>query len=269
MQMYFMSKDNISVSYSSLTFLVIAGVYQVVMIGYAGLMFLLRGAMIAQNLKGIVILLVCGIIIGIGIISALVLAVFSNRVVKAVMGCLLKIAHKLHIVKNLEGASAKVDTFVHDYKVGAAHIRKNPLVLLKMLAYTALQLTVLFSIPFFVYRSFGLSSFSMLDVIAMQAILTLSVSALPLPGAVGLSEGGFMIMFRLFFAPGILLPAMMLSRGISFYLFVAISGVVTLAAYLKLRTKQKGAKRHGQLVSAGQCRKAVCGSCERVEHVDL
>lgn len=68
----------------------------------------------------------------------------------------------------------------------------------------------------------------------MQVVLTVSVSALPLPGAVGASEGSFLKLFEIFFAPAILLPAMLLTRFINFYAMLVISGIIAVAAHWRM-----------------------------------
>lgn len=63
--------------------------------------------------------------------------------------------------------------------------------------------------------------------------MTLAVSNLPLPGAVGASEGGFVTAMTLFFGPALVTPAVLVSRGISFYSFLIISGGITLLVHLR------------------------------------
>ena len=67
---------------------------------------------------------------------------------------------------------------------------------------------------------------------ALQAMVSLSVGALPLPGAVGVGEGGFLAAFRMLFPSQLLGGAMLLSRGISFYLFVLLTGAALLCRWV-------------------------------------
>ena len=78
--------------------------------------------------------------------------------------------------------------------------------------------------------------------IALQALLFVSVSAIPTPGAVGVSEGGFLVLQRVLFPDKVIGSAMLLSRGISFYIPLAVSG--TVIALLSLRAAV-GRKRAG------------------------
>ena len=108
----------------------------------------------------------------------------------------------------------------------------------KTLTTTLVQIMAMYSVPFLVYKGFGLGDFNVLEVIALQAVLYVAVSALPLPGALGVSESAFMILFRTMFPAGILSSAMVLSRGISFYLFVLVTGLCVAGLVL---IKKKGA----------------------------
>ena len=101
-----------------------------------------------------------------------------------------------------------------------------------MVAVSLLQLAACHSIPYWVYLAFGLENASLVGVIGMQAVLFLSVSSLPLPGAVGLSEGGFLLLYRSLFPPALISGAMILSRVLSFYLCLAVSGAALCASCL-------------------------------------
>lgn len=48
-----------------------------------------------------------------------------------------------------------------------------------------------------------------------------------------MSEGGFLLIYKLLFPAELLSSSMLLSRGISFYLFVIISGIAVLSFSLK------------------------------------
>ena len=87
---------------------------------------------------------------------------------------------------------------------------------------TTVQIVALHSVPFWIYKAFGLSGYSLGTVVMLQAVLYISVSALPLPGAVGVSESGFMVIYKTLFPVQILSSAMLVSRGISFYLLSII-----------------------------------------------
>ena len=61
---------------------------------------------------------------------------------------------------------------------------------------------------------------------------------LPLPGGMGVSEGLFAQMYRGIFGEVLVVPAMLLSRWVSFYSLLIISGIVTLVCFLKNPNKE-------------------------------
>lgn len=95
-----------------------------------------------------------------------------------------------------------------------------------------LQRMALFAVTWLVYRSFGLGDAGLWQIIALQTMISLSVDMLPLPGGIGASETSFIIMFEKVFGQSLVLPGMLLSRGISYYALVLISGAVTCGAHL-------------------------------------
>lgn len=115
-----------------------------------------------------------------------------------------------------------------------------------LLLLTAAQLTALFAVPYVVYLAFGLRGEGLPIFLGTQALVTLAVSSLPLPGAVGPAESGFVRAFTPLFGAGLVTPAMLVSRGISFYVFLLISGCVTLAVHLRGSAKRAGAGREKQ-----------------------
>ena len=71
----------------------------------------------------------------------------------------------------------------------------------------------------------------------MQAILFTSVSGIPLPGAVGISETIFLKIFEGAFGESMVSCAVLLSRGVTFYLYVIISMLVALINAIRMRKK--------------------------------
>lgn len=100
--------------------------------------------------------------------------------------------------------------------------------MLKTLITTVVQIIVYYSIPYWVYRSFGFCQYNIFQIITLQAVLYATVSGIPSPGAVGVSEGGFIEIFKNVFPNTMISGAILLNRGISFYAFVLISGIVII-----------------------------------------
>lgn len=117
------------------------------------------------------------------------------------------------------------------YRAAAALIRSRPGLIPQTMLLTALQLFCLYLVPYAVCRGFGLEA-DPVRMIGVQALLTLATGCLPLPGAVGAAEAAFLRGFSVFFGPGLTAPALLVSRGISFYLPLFLTGLTTLALRL-------------------------------------
>ena len=87
--------------------------------------------------------------------------------------------------------------------------------------------------------SFGLSGHTAFEIITMQSVLYATVSGIPSPGAVGVSEGGYLAIFETVFPGTILNSAMLLTRGVNFYLFVAISAIIVIINAMREKQQQE------------------------------
>ena len=69
-------------------------------------------------------------------------------------------------------------------------------------------------------------------------MISVAVDMLPLPGGMGISENLFLTIFEPLFGAALVLPGMMICRGISFYTQLLISAVMTAAASFIIREKK-------------------------------
>ena len=68
-------------------------------------------------------------------------------------------------------------------------------------------------------------------------MLYVSVSSMPLPGAVGISEGAFLGIYGTVFGTMLVSGATILNRAVNFYLYVLIGLICTLISALKIEIK--------------------------------
>ncbi len=142
------------------------------------------------------------------------------------------------IIKNRKRAIRKVEGLIDEYSRGGAYLRQYPLAAVRIFIHSAVQLTALYLVPYWACRALGISA-SAKDFLALQAILSLAVTAVPLPGSVGASEGSFLVLYRTLLGAGQSFSVMLLSRGISFYAMLCISGLAT--AFLQFARRGKSA----------------------------
>ena len=111
--------------------------------------------------------------------------------------------------------------------------------MVNVLLITIAQRVFLFVVTWLVYRSFALTGTSLWQIVSLQTIISLSVDMLPLPGGIGASEASFMVMFENIFGDNLVLPGMLLSRGISYYVLVLISGLVTCWSHILIQGRER------------------------------
>jgi len=218
--------------------MLIAVCYQVVVIGYALAVALLRFDLVANLGGGLGLLLLFGAVVNGALTAGMLCLMFLPNAARRLTGGVLSLLVRVRLVRRPEEAREKLEKQMEEYRRGADCVRRNPALVPALLGLTFCQLTALFSVPLVVYHAFGLTGSGALDIIGTQALVTLAVASLPLPGAVGASEGGFVAAMRLFFGAGLVTPAVLVSRGISFYSFLLLSGCVTLLVHLRTRNRQ-------------------------------
>lgn len=235
MQIYYMNKDKISVANSTLSLLINLTSMQIVTISIAIISLLFNFGYMNSILIGLFIL---GIFLNATALSLLLVSLFSKRMTKGLINIAIKILEFFKI-KNIEDKKNRLENELSKYQASATYIKSNKKVILKTLITTYIQFLIYYSISYWVYRSFGLEEYNILQIVSMQSVLFATVSGIPSPGAVGVSEGGFLEIFRNVYSDNILNEAMLLNRGVNFYLFVIISSVIVMLYTVKDKKEEK------------------------------
>lgn len=165
---------------------------------------------------------------------------FHSGLVEKLLLAAIKFLAKLKIIKKPAEAAAKTVEQLSRFRKAAQYVQRNPKVLAVTLFMIVLQLLSRLSVTYVIYRAFGLHGYGYLDILSLQAFLALGVEYLPIPGSVGIAEAGFCKVNALIFGSGLLMPATLLTRGISYYAFLLISGAVAVFAHLKLTLRRPG-----------------------------
>lgn len=234
MQMYHMKKDKIKIGYSTLIMLLITIAYKSVLILMALGFLMFNFGTVEQYAGDMKWLIVLGFVLNLSFI-ALLLLVFLKPIWARALGIkTVGLLSKLRVIKrkNKDKYTEKVIRICDTYAMGADYIKKNLAVVFKIFVLTALQRICLFSVTWIVYKAYGLSGTSFIDILTLQIIIAVAVEMLPLPGAAGISEGCFLLTFTEIFGEGLIKPALLINRGITFYLILLIGAVVTLGAHI-------------------------------------
>lgn len=150
---------------------------------------------------------------------------FSSRFSVFAAGVLCFITEKIF---RREGGRQKALRAMAEYRGAARLFRRHPLFFPKLFAVSFLEMTAFHSIPYFAFRALGYTALSWWQSVCMQGMLFISVSSLPLPGAAGVTEGGFALLFSPFLGMENIGSAMILSRSMSFLFPLLLCGVFLL-----------------------------------------
>lgn len=175
-----------------------------------------------------------GLVVQILLLLLCRLCMVSRQSIKNLGAMVVSALHKLRIIKNKEKRMESVYAFVDRYDASMKLLKSNPLMMIKALLVNIAQRFAYVAVGYCVYRSLGFSSMSFFDIMAIQIILMVSVNSIPVPGAVGVSEGSFISIFRSIYTRVLLVPAMVMTRLFNYYICFILCGVVTLTYHASL-----------------------------------
>lgn len=227
-EIYYMKKDGIRVSASMITLMIELLSFHLITIffGLVGLFF--NRTMLV---KGSIYIFIIGLIVKLVVLIIMLIGLFSRKLSKKIVSFVLLILSKIKYF-NTENIALSINNWVDDYNKGALYVKKHKNVFMASVLYTLFQVFMHYSVTFFVYKSLGFSSYSYLQIVLVQAILYVSTASIPLPGAVGISETAFLMIYSTIFG-NTLTSAMILQRFITFYLFIIISLIVVIYSTYK------------------------------------
>lgn len=231
MEIYYMHKEKISVANSTLALLIQLSAFQVVTITM-GIICAIINFDVLKN--GLIWLLILGIALNSSALTLLIIGIFSKRLSEGLIKICVKLL-KFFRVKNIEQKQEKIEKELSKYQESAVYIKQHKVLMLKTILTTIVQVIAYYSIPYWVYCAFRYSEYGIVKIITLQAVLYATVSGIPSPGAVGVSEGGFLGIFRNVFPEATISSAMLLNRGVNFYLFVIISAIIVMVTAFKTK----------------------------------
>ena len=236
MQIYYMKKEKLSIPVSTVILMIVTITYKLVLVVIGvGIAIFGRG-FLHKYLEGILPVFYLGLALNIFCVTFMTILVFHPLLAKAILVKGMKLLERLHLMKKKEGRLKKLEDSMDTYRNTAAYLKNNPFVIVKVIGITFIQRMALFAVTWFVYQAFGLHGTGFWEILFLQAVISVSVDMLPLPGGMGISETLFLTIFSPVFG-GLLLPGMVLSRGLGYYGELLISAVFTVVAQLTIGKK--------------------------------
>lgn len=178
--------------------------------------------------KGLMPFVFIGFVINTAVIIFLFsIALFRNATLKVCNGIISLLA-KMHIIRRPLKYRVYLTREVNKFYENFRYLRKNIPLLLKAVFFTFVQLTLYLSISYVLYRGFGMSDASLLQIMSYQAYVLMISSFIPLPGAMGGAELGYHGFFKDIFTEQYVNTSMMLWRIMTFYLPIIVGLFFTM-----------------------------------------
>ena len=236
-QIVYMHRDNIKYTNATISILLQSFAYLTMMatLGFVG--YILNYDYIS-SLGFIEYFFFIGMAVNFFIVTITLFAMFSEKLPQKIIGFIYKIFKSINEEK-ANKFKEKINRELKEYHNSAKIVTKNKGIMLKTFLTSTCQLISYHSVCYFVYLALGIKHLNYIKITSLQSFLYLSVSVLPLPGTVGVNETGFSLLYNPIIPKNFVDSAMLLSRGISFYLFVIITGVILLCLTIRKKNASK------------------------------
>lgn len=233
MQIYYMKKQNIDIPTATIILMLVTIEYKFVLV-FVGLAVTIFGQELVQTLSADVqFFLYLGIALNVFCVLFMSFLVFLPGTAKFLITKGFTLLKKFHLMKEKNNRTERLDASMETYKGASKFLRENKFVIFNTTIISFIQRFLLFSITYLVYRSFSLDTETYFTITILQAIISISVDMLPLPGGMGISEGLYLRIFMPIFGTASLTTASMLvSRGFSYYVLVIVSGILSFITHL-------------------------------------
>lgn len=239
MQVVAMRADGIPVAVSTVVLAVVTILYKLVLVLLGAAVCLLKPRSLMAYLEPALPLIRLGMALNVVFIGALLLVVFHPGLARAMVGAILSFLSRFRLFRNTEHSGKRLERILEQYQGTAVFFRQQRHLIFRVFLITVLQRMSLFLVTWFTYKSFGLQGHSLGQIVFLQAMISVAADMLPLPGGMGISEAMFLDIFGGIFGSALLLPAMVISRGISYYTQLVLCGLVTAAAAIAQGLKNR------------------------------
>lgn len=235
-QIYYLKQNGLS--YASSTSVVLENfiVYQIALV-FLGIVSLILNQIFHFFTKVYILqkLVALGFLMNTIVIVVMFVLAFSKKVSKFLIKVGITVLTKLHIVKDKEKKLKEWDTNITHFNESAKLLLKDKKMFIFNISLNLIALCCLYLIPLFILYSMGnYTAFTPGVGIVTSAYIMIIGSFVPIPGATGGLEYGFVQFYGNFIHGGPLSALMLVWRFITYYL-----GMILGAIALTIRRKKK------------------------------
>ena len=183
------------------------------------------------------------VFIGIGFVALTALALIFLLILKKgnwifdLTARIVQFLCRKHLLHGEKRKLAKIEKARSDYMECASLFSGRPHLMGKALFWNLLQRASQMIVPVYLYFAMHGDAKNGFVIFAKQCLVTIGFNFVPIPGGMGISDYLMLDGFRGLMSRDMAFQLELLSRGITFYICVTISGIITLIGYLAGRKK--------------------------------
>ncbi len=223
MQLYCMKKQNIDTGVGTSSLIQKFLIYQTTITFYSFIALMCNLDIFRGRLSGAMLgLSLFGFISHAVVILFVFMFSFNRKLTSSIIKKCFNLLSKLRIIKNASEKTEKLECQLMKFHESNIKLYKNRKMFIFVCSLTVLQLTLIFSIPYAIYRSFNFVEANFFDMLTGQAFVTMVSSFMPLPGGSGAAEGSFYIFFEIFFKENTIKSAILIWRIITYFMNIIV-----------------------------------------------
>ncbi len=233
-QLYFMKKDGLPLTVSTMVLVIVTITYKLVLVAIGALVFIFRPAGVMLYIKPVTGWCVLGMLLNVICIAVMFIFVFNPVFAENTAAFIIRAAGRVFKLRNSQKYMDRLVLAMERYKDSASYFASHKFVIWNVFCITTFQRIILFAVTYIVCVSFNTADAGFFTITGLQAMISVAVDMLPLPGGMGITEKLFKEIFTPLCGGNLVLPVMIASRGISYYTQLFISAAMSVIAYFKL-----------------------------------
>ena len=236
---WFMSKDGIPGMVATVAVLANLSMYAISILVLGMITLLIRPSVFLSFSLLSRVLVLLGYLVQSVLAAFFVMLLLKGDLLHKICRIALHFLCKIKLLKHEEEKQRSLDQKMEEYAANARMMKEHKGAMGKAFFFNMLQRVSVISVPFFLCLASGGEPAKAVDIWAVQCYTVIGSNAVPIPGAMGVSD---YIMLDGF---GTVIPYQdavnfeLLSRSLSFYVCVALCGITVLIKYLHQRKQER------------------------------
>lgn len=239
MQLYCMKKQNVHTGVATSSLIQKFLIYQTTITFYSFIALICNLDIFRGRLSGAMLgLSLFGFISHAVVILFVFMFSFNRKLTSSIIRKFFNLLAKLKIIKDPSEKAEKIKCQLMKFHESNIKLYKNRKMFISICALTVLQLTLIFAVPYTIYRSFHFFEANFFDMLTGQAFVTMVSSFMPLPGGSGAAEGSFYVFFEIFFKANTIKSAILVWRIITYFMNIIVFAPFARVGNIKETTEK-------------------------------